>query len=238
LSELDSLRPGNRQLAEIKVAADELARLRSENREILRLRAAVTALANELQRATNSNASPVPSASSLAVRYGQVTWFTNLTDVGQGSPEAACQTFLWAVRNDPDRLTQLVDWHFEQTNNRTLTEACRGTSSVWSNAFTASALGNEGVVIKGMTVEPELIANEMGPDDVLHEIRYRDVVQINIQPIPSWKDVPLASGAGLGGLNGWPMPIAFIRVNGEWRFLPQPRGMNSPESLWRRNQSP
>lgn len=100
----------NERLAKLKIAADELERLRKEHAELLRLRGDATALRRlneELAKRPGSNAPGKPFKTLGASPFIPVE---SIVDAGLATPEAAVQTFAWAIQEeDEDRFKEVMD---------------------------------------------------------------------------------------------------------------------------------
>jgi RNA polymerase sigma factor (sigma-70 family) len=87
-------------LAAAKARQDELERLRSDQNELLRLRAEVNRL-RQLQPAKSQNAQTLPATTGAAqsTPHTPGTYVTSeaLAHVGYATPEAALETFTWAI---------------------------------------------------------------------------------------------------------------------------------------------
>ncbi len=95
LAELNRLRAENARLSAVQVDTNELARLRHQRLELLRLRNEASALRRELaEAAVKTDATP------QSWRVGEVKSVTDLCDAGLQTPEAAFETYWWAVVND------------------------------------------------------------------------------------------------------------------------------------------
>jgi hypothetical protein len=105
--DMGKLRQQNPGLAIIQIDSNELARLRKEQSDLLRLRGEVTGLRNRnLELADAVTAKPARKPP-----IGPFISPAQFNDAGLGTPEAAMQTFLWAgIHNKKDRMEQAADW--------------------------------------------------------------------------------------------------------------------------------
>ena len=102
-SAMDRLRRENQRLAVSLVPSEELERLRHDQSDLQRMRAAIATLKahvrlQTLARAVNDPAKPLAPG---------MTPVESLTNAGMGTPDAAARSFFWAVAQiDPDAMAK------------------------------------------------------------------------------------------------------------------------------------
>ena len=107
--EIEILRGENKRLLSIEIKADELARLRKEHGELIRLRgqaALAKTLADELARLKSRTQPGTPDSVPAGPRISAA----DLKDSGLGTPEASAKTLMWATHTgNEQRFKEVVD---------------------------------------------------------------------------------------------------------------------------------
>jgi len=109
--EIGQLREANDRLAKLKADANALAQLQKEHDEVMRLRGEVGVLKRQLAERQTHAAGSSTDAGQTSSGPGLTLTPDALQDVGNGTPETAIQTLLWAVtQRNGGRLAELLDY--------------------------------------------------------------------------------------------------------------------------------
>jgi len=114
--QIGQLREANDRLAKLKADANALAQLQKEHGELVRLRGEVGVLKRQLAERQTHAAGSATDARQTSSGPGLTLAPDALQDVGNGTPETAIQTFLWAAtQRNGGRCAELLDYESLQS---------------------------------------------------------------------------------------------------------------------------